>query len=74
MEVDCKYMDGEIKRLKSEVKQEMYKKFGREISLSLLYETILKRMVHDIKGDMKDLIKSYDKEINCMFAIYFQKN
>ncbi|KAH0534340.1 hypothetical protein KQX54_003166 [Cotesia glomerata] len=63
VEIDCDYMESEIKRLKEEIKQEMIQKFGREVSLTSLYEAVLRRMVYDVKADMKEMIKSYDKEI-----------
>ncbi|KAG8038727.1 hypothetical protein G9C98_000282, partial [Cotesia typhae] len=63
VEIDCEYMESEIKRLKEEIKQEMIQKFGKEVSLTSLYEAVLRRMVYDVKADMKNMIKSYDKEI-----------
>lgn len=63
VEIDCEYMESEIKRLKEEIKQEMIQKFGKEVSLTSLYEAVLRRMVYDVKADMKKMIKSYDKEI-----------
>ncbi|KAF7998128.1 hypothetical protein HCN44_009526 [Aphidius gifuensis] len=70
MEIDCRYMDDEIKNLKSEIKNEMIKKFGREISLSSLYEAVLRKMVNDIKADIKEMSKHYDQEIKCVKKNY----
>lgn len=67
MDIDCRHMEAEIKSLKSEIKNEMIKKFGQEISLSSLYEAVLRRMVYDIKADMKEMTKFYDQEIKCKF-------
>ncbi|XP_057334477.1 cilia- and flagella-associated protein 44 isoform X2 [Microplitis mediator] len=64
VEIDCDYMESEIKRLKEEIKKEMIQKFGKEISLTSLYEAVLRRMIYNIKADIKEMIKSYDKEIN----------
>lgn len=69
MEIDCRHMDDEINNLKSEIKNEMIKKFGREISLSSLYEAVLRKMVNEIKADIKEMSKYYDQEIKCKFII-----
>ncbi|XP_034946338.1 cilia- and flagella-associated protein 44 [Chelonus insularis] len=73
LELDCKYMESEIKRLKTEIKDEMSRKFGREISLIKLYEAVLRRMIFDIRADITDETKVYDKRINEVKAKYHQQ-
>lgn len=62
-------MDGEIKRLKEKIKQEMMQKFGREVSLSSLYEAVLRKMIYDMKADLKEMTKGFDKQIKCESSI-----
>ncbi|KAL2733263.1 cilia- and flagella-associated protein 44 isoform X1 [Vespula maculifrons] len=50
MKIDCKHMKNEIKNLKNKIKEEMKKKFGQTISLTAMYETVLQRMVYNIKS------------------------
>ena len=65
MKIDCKHMDFEVKRLKDKIKQEMIQKFGREVSLDSLYEAILRIMIYDLKADMKEMLKEFDKQMKC---------
>ena len=65
MKIDCKHMDSEVKRLKDKIKQEMIQKFGREVSLDSLYEAILRIMIYDLKADMKEMLKEFDKQMKC---------
>ncbi|KAK0161075.1 hypothetical protein PV327_009592 [Microctonus hyperodae] len=66
MEMDCKYMEGDINRMNKEINEVMLDKFGRQISLEDLYEAVLRRLVIDVKSDMKNIANFYDKEIHCI--------
>lgn len=65
MKIDCKHMKNEIKNLKNEIKEEMKKKFGQPISLKTMYETVLQRMIYNIKSDLSEIIKSYEEQLKC---------
>ncbi|XP_015588735.2 uncharacterized protein LOC107264707 [Cephus cinctus] len=73
MNVDCKHMELEIKKLKDNIKEEMMKKFGQEISLNALYEAVLRRMVYDIKVNINGMISSFEKEINSVKEAYAER-
>ncbi|KAK0088856.1 hypothetical protein PV325_010453 [Microctonus aethiopoides] len=66
MEMDCKYMEGDINRLSKKINEVMLDKFGRQISLEDLYEAVLRRLVIDVKSDMKNITEFYDKQIHCV--------
>lgn len=68
MNVDCKHMETEIHRLKSSIKQEMIKKFGREVSLNALYEAVLRRMIYDIKVGLTEMVPVFESQIKCKKA------
>lgn len=63
MENDCDAMKKELKQVKQEIKKEMEQKFGQQISLLSLYESVLRRLVYEIKANTKNLIKFYDEKI-----------
>lgn len=65
MNVDCKHMEAEIHRLKSSIRQEMIKKFGREVSLNTLYEAVLRRMIYDIKIGLTEMVPAFESQIKC---------
>lgn len=56
-------MESENKRLKEDIKEKMIQKFGREVSLINLYETILQRLIYDTKTDVRKIMKIYNKDI-----------
>lgn len=60
-------MEGDINRLSKRINEVMLDKFGRQISLEDLYEAVLRRLVIDVKSDMKNITEFYDKEIHCEF-------
>lgn len=39
-------------------------KFGRHVSLTELYETILRRMVYDIRANLNETTMQFSKRIN----------
>lgn len=51
------------KNLEKEIKMEMTNKFGKNVSLNKLYETILRRMVYDIKANLNETILYFNKRI-----------
>lgn len=65
MNVDCKFMESEIKGLKGDIKEEMMKKFGCRISLVGLYEAVVRRLIQVLKASMVDGEK-YDKRVRCL--------
>ncbi|XP_043276979.1 cilia- and flagella-associated protein 44 isoform X2 [Venturia canescens] len=73
MKIDCKHMEGEIKKLKSRIKQEMMEKFGREISIDYLYEVVLKRMIHDVRADVREMTRDFDIKIQAVKEKYYQQ-
>lgn len=44
-------------------------KFGQNISLNKLYETIIRRMVHDIKANLTDVTKYFAKQIKRKYYV-----
>ncbi|XP_015185345.1 PREDICTED: cilia- and flagella-associated protein 44 [Polistes dominula] len=70
MKIDCKHMKNEINNLKNEIKDEMKKKFGQTISLTTMYETVLQRMIYNIKSDLTEMMKSYEEQLKCIQEKY----
>ncbi|XP_047346720.1 cilia- and flagella-associated protein 44 isoform X1 [Vespa velutina] len=70
MKIDCKHMKSEIKNLKNKIKEEMKKKFGQPISLTNMYETVLQRMIYNIKSDLSEIMKSYEEQLKCIKEKY----
>ncbi|XP_070154334.1 cilia- and flagella-associated protein 44 isoform X2 [Polyergus mexicanus] len=54
IKVDCNHMRVNNNNLKNEIKLKIINKFGQNISLNKLYETILRRMVYDIKANLNE--------------------
>ncbi|XP_023287600.1 uncharacterized protein LOC105700070 isoform X2 [Orussus abietinus] len=73
MKVDCKHMEEVIKKLKSNIKEEMIRKFGQELSLSTLYEAVLQRMIYETKVNLNSMMKSYDDQIKCVKKKYAEQ-
>nr|XP_012143309.1 PREDICTED: flagellar attachment zone protein 1 isoform X2 [Megachile rotundata] len=63
IKLDLKYMKTENKRLKEEIKEKMIQKFGQQVSLVNLYETILQRLIYDTKTDVRKMMKTFNKEM-----------
>lgn len=57
-------MGANNKKLKNEIKQKIMDKFGRNVSLTELYETILRRMVYDIRANLNETTMQFNKRIN----------
>lgn len=61
-----------IHKLKADIKEGMRRKFGREIDLDELEESVLRRLVAEMKYSTKDIKKAYERRrlemqvvINC---------
>lgn len=63
IKVDCKHMRANNKNLKNEIKLKIMNKFGQDVSLNKLYETILRRIVYDIKADLSETTTYFTKRI-----------
>ena len=51
------------KKLQDEIKQKIMNKFGQSLSLNKLYETILRRIVYDIKANLSETMTYFTKRI-----------
>lgn len=63
------------KNLKNEIKLKIMNKFGQNVSLNKLYETILRRIVFDIKANLSETTMYFTKRIKrklCVI-IYFHR-
>ena len=58
-------MESDIAQLKAEIKYEMIRKFGQEISIDTLYEAVLRSLIYDIKANIRSIAKSYEDQIRC---------
>lgn len=67
---DCNHMRVNNNNLKNEIKLKIINKFGQNISLNKLYETILRRMVYDIKANLNETTMYFTKRIKRKFYIY----
>jgi hypothetical protein len=52
-----------IHKLKDDIRECMLRKFGQEIDLDELEESILQRLVAKIKYSTKDIKKAYERRI-----------
>ncbi|XP_043471636.1 cilia- and flagella-associated protein 44 [Leptopilina heterotoma] len=73
IKTECKQMETEIIKLKSNVKSEKIKKFGQDISVNILYEAVLRSLIYDIKANLNSIIKSYDSQVNSVKINYQEK-
>lgn len=51
------------KKLQDEIKLKIMNKFGQSLSLNKLYETILRRIVYDIKANLSEASTYFTKRI-----------
>jgi len=70
IKLDCNYMRVNNKNLKNEIKLKIINKFGQNISLNKLYETILRRIVYDIKANLNETTTYFTKQIKGKLYIY----
>lgn len=62
MKTDCKYMEKLLSDMDEQYDIEMMKKFGMRVDLDELEEGILRRMVFDIRANVEEMQKEYDKK------------
>jgi hypothetical protein len=63
MKADCQHMIEMIHKLKEDIRQCMLRKFGQEIDLDELEESILQTLAAKIKYSTKDIRKAYERRI-----------
>lgn len=63
IKLDCNHMRVNNKNLQNEIKLKIMNKFGQHISLNKLYETILRRIVYDIKANLSETTMYFTKRI-----------
>jgi predicted chitinase len=63
MKADCQHMTEMIHKLKEGITECMLRKFGREFDLDELEESILRRLVAEMKYSTKDIKKAYERRI-----------
>ncbi|XP_070529333.1 cilia- and flagella-associated protein 44 isoform X2 [Cardiocondyla obscurior] len=63
IKLDCNKMRVNNKNLKNAIKQKIMNKFGQNVSLNELYETILRRIVYDIKANLNEITMYFTKRI-----------
>ncbi|XP_019696509.1 uncharacterized protein LOC105182290 [Harpegnathos saltator] len=73
IKIDCNHMSVNNKKLKSEIKQRIMEKFGQNVSVTELYETILRRMVYDIKADLNETTMQFSKRTNEIKECYAEE-
>ncbi|XP_014472910.1 PREDICTED: cilia- and flagella-associated protein 44 [Dinoponera quadriceps] len=73
IKIDCNHMSMNNKSLKSEIKQKIIDKFGRNVSLTELYETILRRMMYDIKANLNETTMQFNKRIREVKECYAEE-
>jgi cilia- and flagella-associated protein 44 len=66
MNTDIKFMEQQIVDLKEEINGTMMKKFGRIVDLDELEETILRRMVYEMRANVNDVKKEYAHKISAV--------
>jgi hypothetical protein len=64
--VDGQHLLETIQKLKADIKEGMLRKFGEEIDLDEMEESVLRRLVAEEKSPVKDLIKAYERRIHDM--------
>lgn len=62
MKTDIKYMQKYINQLKFETKDTVVRKFGFEVDLNELEESILRKSVFKIRANVDEAKKEMDKE------------
>ncbi|XP_032671308.1 cilia- and flagella-associated protein 44 isoform X3 [Odontomachus brunneus] len=73
IKIDCNHMRVNNKSLKNEMKQRIMDKFGQNISLTELYETILRRMVYDIRANLSEITMQFSKRTNEVKECYTEE-
>ncbi|KYN07248.1 WD repeat-containing protein 52 [Cyphomyrmex costatus] len=73
IKLDCNHMRMNNKKLKDEIKLKIMNKFGQHLSLNKLYETILRRIVYDIKAHLSDTTTYFTKQIKHVKENYIKE-
>ncbi|XP_011636228.1 uncharacterized protein LOC105426623 [Pogonomyrmex barbatus] len=73
IKLDCDRMRVNNKALKNEIKLKIMNKFGQDISLNKLYETILRRIVYDIKANLDETTIYFTKQIKRVKESYAEE-
>ncbi|XP_036151277.1 cilia- and flagella-associated protein 44 [Monomorium pharaonis] len=73
IKLDCNHMRVNNKNLKNEIKLQIMNKFGQNVSLNKLYETILRRIVYDIKANLNETTAYFIKRIKHIKENYTQE-
>lgn len=61
--MDGQHLAETIQKLKADITECMLRKFGGEIDLDEMEESVLRRLVAEEKSPVKDLIKTYERRI-----------
>jgi hypothetical protein len=64
--VDGQHLLETIQKLKADITECMLRKFGGEIDLDEMEESVLMRLIAEEKSPVKDLMKAYEKRIHDM--------
>ncbi|KYN44488.1 WD repeat-containing protein 52 [Trachymyrmex septentrionalis] len=70
---DCNHMRHNNKKLQDEIKLKIMNKFGQSLSLNKLYETILRRIVYDIKANLRETMTYFTKQIKYVKENYVKE-
>lgn len=62
-------MVGMIHKLKEDITECMFRKFGGEIDLDELEESVLRRLLAETKCSRKDIIAAYERKISAMRVV-----
>ncbi|KAJ9600983.1 hypothetical protein L9F63_000821, partial [Diploptera punctata] len=63
LKLDCQHMTEQIKLLKDEIAECMYRKFNAQVNIDEIEESILRRLVAEMRNSLADARKEYDKKI-----------
>ncbi|KYN22810.1 WD repeat-containing protein 52 [Trachymyrmex cornetzi] len=73
IKLDCNHMRVNNKKLQDEIKLKIMNKFGQSLSLNKLYETILRRIVYDIKANLSETTTYFTKRIKHVKENYVEE-
>lgn len=73
LKIDCEFMDKEVQRIKDEISQVMYNKFGKEISLIDLYKFMLDEAIIKSKNDLSSVKLNFEQQINGEIHFFVSK-
>ncbi|XP_018302310.1 uncharacterized protein [Mycetomoellerius zeteki] len=73
IKLDYNHMRVNNKKLQDEIKLKIMNKFGQSLSLNKLYETILRRIVYDIKANLSEASTYFTKRIKHVKKNYVEE-